>query len=224
MVATYNQIFNLAQTELVAIIHNDVYIFEKNWDRRVVHTFQTIESLGSLGFFGAAGCGPIGERLQDQEFPGQMAGISNLLEAEQHGIRLRQDWAPAAILDGFAMVFNREMIKKGGGLDPRYQYHHLYDRELPLMSLSLGYKNVVLNVPCHHQSGLTANRVGYQTWINQKLKRQDADKFTHDANTAYFKKKWSHALPLYINSNFSFRTGSWHQYPLKGNSILPHRL
>jgi hypothetical protein len=220
MVKTYNQIFDLTTTELVAVIHNDVYIYEKNWDRRVIKTFQAIESLGSLGFFGASGCGHIGERLQDVEKAGQMSGISNLLEAEQHGIRLRDDWVPAAILDGLAMVFNMEMIKKGGGLDLKYQFHHLYDRELPLMSLALGYKNVVLNIPCHHQSGLTANRPGYQQWINAATGNKAGDAFTHDQNSAYFKKKWAHALPLYINSDFSFRTGAFFHFPLKGDAIL----
>lgn len=220
MVKTYNQIFNLVKTDLVAILHNDVYVYEPGWDKRVIHVFNNIDKLGSVGFFGSAGCGLIGERLQDTEYPGQMAGLSNLLEAEQHGIRLAQDFLPAAILDGFAMIFNMDMIKAAGGLDPHYQYHHLYDRDLPLTALSLGYKNIILNIPCHHYSGTTANRTEYQTWIDQTLKRSNADKYTHDANTVYFKKKWAHALPLYIEPDFTFRKGRFYQYELKGDAIL----
>lgn len=220
MVKTYNQIFDTVTTDLVAILHNDVFVYELGWDKRVVKVFRDIPRLGCLGFFGAQGCGPIGERLQDPEFPGQMAGVSNLLEADRHGIRLTDPFRPAAILDGFAMVFSTEMIRNAGGLDSHYHYHHLYDRDLPLTSLALGYRNVVLNVPCHHQSGVTANRPEYQTWINNQLNRPDADKFTHDANTEYFKRKWAHALSLYVEPDFSFRTGCFMQFPLKGDAIL----
>lgn len=220
MVATYNQIFSLATTDLVAILHNDVFVFEKDWDQRVVRSFESLDKLGALGFFGAQGVGPIGERIQDPEYPGQMAGISNMLEGAKHGLLLREPYRACAILDGFAMVFNTEMIKKAGGLDQKYLYHHLYDRDLPLTSLSLGYKNIVLNVPCHHQSGVTANRAEYQTWINQKLNRTEgADVWTHDENSKVFAKKWKNSLPLYVESDFSFRKGQFGGWNFKGDHI-----
>ena len=225
MVATYNQIFNICETDLVAVLHNDVFVYEKNWDRRVIKYFETLSPLGALGFFGAQGVGQIGERIQDPEIPGQMAGITNLLEAEQHGIRLREPYRAAAILDGFAMIFNMEMVKKAGGLDTRYQYHHLYDRDLPLTSLSLGYKNIVLNVPCHHQSGVTANRHEYQAWIDQKLHlKSGGDAWTHDKNSHLFYDKWKDVLPLYIETDFSFRKGRFGQWNFKGDAILKARI
>ncbi len=221
MVATYNQIFSLVETDLVTVLHNDVYVFEKHWDQRVIKQFKTISKLGALGFFGAQGVGPIGERIQDPEYPGQMAGISNMLEGDKHGLKLREQSRACAILDGFAMVFDMAMIKKAGGLDANYQYHHLYDRDLPLTSLSLGYKNIVLNVPCHHQSGVTANRAEYQTWINQKLNQKEgADSFTHDENSKYFAKKWKNSLPLYVESDFSFRQGNFGGWNFKGDTIV----
>jgi len=221
MVNTYNQIFSLVQTDLVAVLHNDVYVYEKWWDRRVIHQFETIDRLGSLGFFGSQGVGPIGQRIQDPEFPGQMAGCSNLLEAEQHGLRLREPYRPVAILDGFAMVFDMQMIHAAHGLDTRYQYHHLYDRDLPLTSLSLGYKNIVLNIPCHHQSGVTANRHEYQAWIDRKLKmKAGADAWTHDHNSHLFYEKWKPYLPLYVEKDFSLRSGLKNGWTYKGDAIL----
>lgn len=224
LVATYNQIFSKVNTDLVAVLHNDVFVFEPFWDKRVIKAFQDLDRLGSLGFFGAAGVGVIGERLQDPEFPGQMAGLSNLLEAEQHGIRLQDPYRPAAILDGLAMVFSMEMISKANGLDTHYQYHHLYDRDLPLTSLALGYQNIVLNIPCHHQSGLTANRPEYQTWINQKTHQPAGDAWTHEINTQYFQKKWADSLPLYLEPDFSFRVGRQNGRVYKGDAILRHKV
>jgi GT2 family glycosyltransferase len=225
MVKTYQQIFDAVETDLVAILHNDVYIYEPNWDMRVVNAFTNDPQLGCLGFFGAQGVGTIGERIQDPRFPGQMAGISNMLEAEVHGARLSQDFSPAAILDGFAMVFRMDMIKKAGGLDQRYQFHHLYDRELPLMSLHLGYRNIVLNVPCHHVSGTTANHSEYQTWISAQLpQKAQADSWTHDENSRLFSQKWAGSLPLYVEDNFSFRQGKVGRWHFQGDRILHQKI
>ena len=225
MVETYNQIFAATDTDVVAVLHNDVYIYEKSWDRRVAGLFQTRDSLGALGFFGAQGVGTIGERIQDPEVPGQMAGLSNLMEASQHGIRLREPFRPVAILDGFAMVFRRTMLQKAGGLDTRYRYHHLYDRDLPLTSLALGYHNLVVNVPCHHQSGVTANRPEYQAWIDKQLnKPSGGDDWTHRQNSKLFYEKWHSVLPLYVEADGSYRKGRLGQWDFKGDAILKHRL
>jgi GT2 family glycosyltransferase len=220
MVRTYQQIFDAVDTDLVAILHNDVFVYEIGWDARLIQLFRSIKNLGCAGFFGSAGVGPIGERIQDIRFPGQMSGLSNMLEAESHGIRLDTDYLPVAILDGFAMIFNIKMIREGGGLDQRYQFHHLYDRDLPLTSLSLGYKNIVVNVPCHHVSGMTANRPEYQAWINTQLNSEFADDQTHRDNSKLFAQKWAHALPLYVESNWSFRKGRIGPYNFVGNAIL----
>ncbi len=220
MVKTYQQIFDNVTTDIVAILHNDVFIYENNWDHRVYRQFNNIDHLGSIGFFGAQGVGSIGERIQDTDFQGQMSGISNMLEASQHGIHMMDEYVPAAILDGFCMIFNMTMIKKAGGLDQRYHYHHLYDRDLPLTSLSLGYKNIVLNVPCHHVSGVTANRHEYQSWIDQKVGKDKSDSWTHQENSRLFAKKWSYALPLYVEPDFSFRAGRHRRWNFKGSAIL----
>lgn len=222
MVATYNQIFELTETELVAVLHNDVFIYEQDWDKRVIEAFAKIDRLGMLGFFGAQGVGEIGERIQDVAYPGQMSGISNMLEAEAHGIRMTSDFQPVAILDGFAMVFSMQMIRDIGGLDTRYQYHHLYDRELPLMSLAHGYRNVVLNVPCHHWSGMTANRSEYQGWINARLAQEAADDHTHRENSKVFAKKWEGCLPLYVEDDFGLRAGKHGSRVYAGDAILSH--
>ena len=36
----------------------------------------------------------------------------------------------------------------------------------------------------------------------------------------YFKKKWAHALPLYVEKDFSFRSGRQDSWTFKGNAIL----
>ncbi len=222
LLKTMQQAYENCNTDLLAIIHNDVMIYEKDWDKRVAKLFEEIDKLGGVGFFGSQGCGPIGERIQDVPNAGTMAGISNMLEAELHGMRMDQEWKPVAIFDGLAMIFSMEMLKKGNGFDQRYQYHHLYDRASALQSLALGYKNVVINVPCHHLSGITANRAEYQAWIDKKVGSSNftGDKYTHDENSRRFANIWKEALPLYVENDFSFRTGQQGQWDFKGDKIL----
>ncbi|MFA5013952.1 MAG: glycosyltransferase [Actinomycetota bacterium] len=208
LVKTYQQIYELCETDVLAIIHNDVYIYEQYWDRRILSYFEQMKDLGMAGFFGAQGCLPNGGRLQMSERADQAAGLSNMIEAEIHGMRMKEEWKPVAIFDGFALIFRMEMLKKNNGIDQNYQYFHLYDRELGLASLRLGYKNIVVNVPCHHVSGVTAVRPEYQEWINKKMGvEKDGDLLTHDRNTEIFKNKWGDVLPLYVNDDFSFRSG-----------------
>ncbi len=222
LLKTMQQAYENCETEVLAILHNDLLVYEKDWDKRVVKLFEEIDKLGGVGFFGSQGCGPLGERIQDVPSPSVMAGMSNMLEAELHGMRMDQEWKPVAIFDGLAMVFSMEMLKKGNGFDQRYKWHHIYDRDASLESLRRGYKNVVMNVPCHHLSGITANRPEYQKWIDLKVGTSGfvGDKYTHDENSRIFKEKFEKVLPLYVENDFSFRTGKQGQWDFKGDVIL----
>lgn len=222
LVKTYQQIFENCETEILAITHNDVAIYEFYWDVRVRKYFETIPDLGMVGFFGAQGCGPIGERIQDVPKYGTMAGMSNMLEAEIHGMRLEQEWRPAGIFDGMMMIFDMGMLRKGKGFDQRYLYHHLYDRAVSLQSLALGYKNIVVNVPCHHISGLTANRPEYQAWIDKKTNHQNytGDHWTHELNSQIFKQIWAPVLPFYVRDDFSFKNSPEGNWDYKGDKIV----
>jgi glycosyltransferase involved in cell wall biosynthesis len=224
MVATYNQIFNLCTTDLLAVLHNDVFIYEKGWDKRICQEFTGNPKLGLVGLFGSQGVGSHGERIQDRPKDVPFAGLSNMLEANVHGMLLTGHTLPVAIIDGFAMIFRQTMIRQAGGLDPRYQYHHLYDRELSLISLALGYQNLVINIPCHHVSSLTANQPQYQAWIDQQVHRPHADQWTHDTNAHYFAKKWASSLPLYIEADGTFKKGRSGQWNYKGDAILTARI
>jgi len=114
-----------------------------------------------------------------------------------------------------------EMLKKSKGFDQGYYYHHLYDRDASLESLRRGYKNIVVNIPCHHLCGVTANRAEYQTWIDKKTGHQGytGDKWTHETNSDIFQKKWEKVLPLYVRDDFTFKEGYESIWSYKGNQI-----
>lgn len=221
MVKSLQQAYENCETEILALTHNDVFVYEKNYDQRILSYFKKMPDLGGIGFFGSQGCGPIGERIQDVPERGICAGMSNMIEAEIHGMRLEEEWCSAAIFDGFFMAFRMKMLKQGNGFDQRYHFHHIYDRDASLESIRRGFKNIVVNVPCHHWCGMTANRSEYQKWIDKKVETQDhkGDKWTHDENSQLFKEKWAKALPLYVESDFSFRKGQYGNWNFKGDTI-----
>ena len=188
--------------------------------QRIISYFEEIPQLGMAGFFGAQGCLTDGARLQDTD-PGQMAGLSNMLEAEIHGVRMVKPWRSVAIYDSFCMVLNMKMLKAGGGFDTRYKFHHMYDRDMSLESLRRGFKNIVVDVPNHHIGGLTPEHKSYEDWLEGIIGRKHEDGQFHNENSELFKKKWEklNALPLYVNDDFSFRTG-----PLQiGNKMLEYK-
>ena len=208
MVKTMQYAYEMCETEILAIIHNDVFIYEKEWDQRVLRYFKEDEELGVAGFFGAEYIGVGADRSYCW---------SNMLEADHHGVRLVGPGSLAvAVLDGFCLVFRMDMLKKAGGFDQRYHYHHIYDKAACLQSLALGYRNIVVNIPCHHMSGITAERPQYQEWINREVGMNQADQWTHDENHKLFKEIWDPVLPLRVNWDFSYAIGG----DLKGNAIV----
>lgn len=231
LVKTYQQIIDLCETEYLSILHSDVFIYEKNWDQRIIRKFEEIDNLGAIGFFGAQGCDSNAGRIQDVEYYGQMAGWSDMLEAEIHGLRAKEEYRPAAVFDGFALSFKMEMLKKAGGIDQNYIYHHIYDREIGLVSLSLGYKNIILNVPCHHVGGLSTGDSRYLPSLRKELSFPDdknPDAYLHEKNTMYFIQKWKECLPVYVENDFTFRIKTENRFgtvvDYKGNKIVGYIL
>lgn len=215
--------------DVVVFIHNDVYIYEEDWDKRIVKTFEEMPDVGAIGLFGSEGVFTNGGRIQ--EVPaGRAAGWSNMLEAETHGMRMDSGVKYVSIFDGYFMAFRREVLDRFGGIDDRYVYHHLYDRDMALESLRHGFKNVVIDIPSHHASGMTANRPEYQEWITNKLRDEGVsldenkgDLYTHDENTRIFEEKWKGVLPLYVNGDGTYRCeGDIHGLPYTGDSIVQY--
>lgn len=227
MVKTIKQGYERATGDVVVFLHNDVYLYREDWDKYVLSFFEKYEGVGGLGLFGSQGVYVNGGRMQDVP-AGYAAGWSNMLEAEVHGVRMGNSFEYVSIFDGYFMAFRKNILDAVGGIDQRYKYHHLYDRDMSLEVLRHGYKNIVIDLPSHHASGMTANRPEYQNWITEKLRRDGVevddnrgDSWTHDENTRIFTEKWGGVLPLYVERDGSFRKGpAVHGYEYTGDKIV----
>lgn len=190
VLASMQQGYTESKGDVIAYLHNDLYVFDYGWNNRVIENFENDPRLGLAGFLGAEGAGKTG---------GRMNTCSNMLEAEIHGTRI-EETRKVAIFDGLALIARRGMLDQVGGFDQAYTYHHFYDRDISLASLFGGWNNLMIGVYCHHRSGVTANRPEYQTWIDNKMQTQNftGDKASYDASERHFIEKWSGKLPILI--------------------------
>lgn len=207
LVKTMQQGYEASSSEIITFVHNDVFLYEKDWDKRIENIFHDREDIGVVGLFGAAGVGSDGGRIQMVQ-QGKAPGYSGMIEAEVHGEKISPgSEVYVSIMDGFLMSVRKELLDKTGGFDQTYQWHHFYDRDLCLESIRHGYKNLVIGSPSHHWSGRTANQPEYQEMIKEKYgsgkfdhtSQYVGDKATHDDNMKRFGDKWGEVLPIYVD-------------------------
>src|SRR5262245_17122894 len=185
LLRSIQQAYELCDTDILILTHNDVWIYSSYWDKIIGNLFDDIYMLGGCGLFGGKGCGAGGHRLDT---------FGSLIDIEGHGRKMTMPWEPACVFDGFFMAYSREMLQKAGGFDQRYHMHHIYDLDSSLTSIDLGYKNIVANIPCHHLSGMTANNDAFATSGND----------VHQANSAKFFDKWLPKLGVSVDDNFNY--------------------
>ena len=185
-----NECWKEAKGDVIAILHNDVFVYEYGWDNRVMQQFQEKPKLGLAGFFGAKGCSNNG---------GRMMTMSNMLEAEIHGNRSLGQ-SRVVLFDGLSLIGRRAMFDLVGGFDEGYAYHHFYDKDISLASHFGGWENWFIGVYCQHKSGVTANRPEYQTFIDKKMGTTGftGDKTSLMKSEAYFLNKWKGKLPVIV--------------------------
>lgn len=180
--------------DIVAFMHNDLFLYEHGWNIRIQHYFDAIPGLGLAGFFGCKGLSHDGSRVHC---------MSNMDEAAHYGGRpVRGEWEPVVVLDGYSLICRRAMLDRVGGFDPGYLYHHYYDYDLSLASLANGFRNIVVNVPCAHPGGFTSWGQGYQAWIHAAMGVPGADGLLYQQNLNRFRNKWRHWLPIYVLPDF----------------------
>lgn len=187
VLASMQQAYRESKGDVIAILHNDVYVLEYGWDEVIVEEFTKDEKLGLAGFLGAKGTGKNG---------GRMYTMSNMLEAEYHGERVLTVQECLAF-DGLSLICNRGMLDMIGGFDQGYAFHHWYDRDISLASHKAGWTNKYIPIYFHHRSGITANRPEYgkQIAIKMGTKEGEGDLKSYQLSEAYFHSKWDWYLP-----------------------------
>ena len=214
IVKAWNQGIKASSGDIVAFLHNDLYIYDLGWDKIVYSLFEKIDKLGIVGFHGSPGT---------KENAGRLDAYSNLVEADIHGQRLIEEYLPVAILDGIAFICSKKMLLEVGGIDKNYKFFHVTDADLSLESLKAGYKNVVANVYCHHARGVTSNAPEYLEFVSKLTGEKDGNMYLMEQNRNYFNKKWGpegyDILPFYIEKDWSFLSPD-HELIFNGSPLI----
>jgi hypothetical protein len=176
--------------EVIIFMHNDLFLYDYQWVRVIQGVFEHASTnVGLVGTFGAKGCSNDGGRFEC---------YSNMLEAEIHSYRmLSGDRQEVTVLDGMLMACSRAMLDAGNGVDIEYSIHHFYDKDLSLESIQRGFRNYVVGIPVHHESGITANGQLFNDWANKHF-GDDGQMALYLKNERRFISKWSHALPMRV--------------------------
>jgi len=154
IVEAYQMIYKDTAEPILAHMHDDLVIHEKNWDLRVLKEFED-ESVGVVGFAGAPGIGhpDMYKHAYQGASLGRVGFKSNLRNAEVHGARFTGN-CDVAILDGLALFIRRSVLENEGGWPTGTPIgYFMYDGWACLTALRYGYKIRLVGVDCDHLGG-----------------------------------------------------------------------
>lgn len=182
-----NQGLKAAKYPYMAVIHNDVVIFEKDWLGKIVSAMDADPRIGIAGIAGR-------KEILKTGCVNEKSLKHNLQNEEDLGPAMVEDVAEVAVVDGLCFVIKRELLDKVRGLDEAFGYMHCYDLDISLQSIDAGYKNVVVKVEAMHvgNGGRTRNMKGYREIVKD-------DYGLLKKNCKILADKWRRILPLKVN-------------------------
>jgi cellulose synthase/poly-beta-1,6-N-acetylglucosamine synthase-like glycosyltransferase len=164
----FYEALDVTDADIIALFHNDYFVYEKGWHKKVVAEFERDDKLGMIGFIGSSEIDSAGGRgsCTSSNFTRKMTvvtdNVGNVINswegssAEEHGKRLL-DFMYAAVLDGCVMILRRKALEE---ILNRKDFPpmHFYDRIISTDLLKKGWKIGVLGIESSHISGQTVNK------------------------------------------------------------------
>lgn len=151
-----------SDVDYIFYTHNDVIMYEQNWDLKVKEILTANPNVGVAGFYGAKGIGTP-DVYKSPYAQHQMIRVENVSNCNRmskaHGYRninpkgaLFED---IAVMDGFSLIVKKDLLNQLNGFDRNFPPHHMYDNDICLESLDKGYRNIVIAMDCQHLGGRT---------------------------------------------------------------------
>ena len=164
--------------EYIGLMHNDLMLYEKGWDRRMLEAFEDDPELGLIGLCGSKEVDAMGGRgtytvcnfmgrevkVGEQVWRGQDPSAGRRIE----GIE------PAIVLDSLFMLFRRDVIPHLVHEDERWEditLAHFYDRIWPIRTIEAGYHVITMGSDNDHIGGMTTT--GNERYRNDCIKFLD---------------------------------------------------
>jgi len=177
-----NQGLDVAQSKYIAILHNDLLIFDDGW---LDHIVEFMERRPDVGLVGMAGRHSINE-------DGSLDLDTTVVNIRGYPYSHKPTWRLTEVvtIDGLGWV----MRNVGLRLDESFGLMHFYDLDLSLQYIEAGYRVYVASVEITHlaqdEERSTRSHFDYLNKIGGD------DKAYYDEVREKFRKKWQHMLPM----------------------------
>lgn len=188
-----NNIMEAVKADYYMMIHSDVEVYEKGWDTILIETIEEINSgdkkVGVIGGYGSMqlGSDDINITPYNKFQVGRahnFSGNKNRLPREHGFTEFTGVYYPCITLDGYWLTVKSDIRFWDNAP------HHMYDHDVCMTSLEMGYTNWTLNVDHNHQGGVSVCR---EDWTRDFTHTGDE---IHDLASIEFYNKWRHKLPM----------------------------
>jgi hypothetical protein len=155
----FQEIYESTTEPIISLCHDDLEIYEYNWDRRVLNEFND-PSVGLVGFAGGLGHGLPQMYKEPFHIPNLIRRdfISNMGDAEKHGYRFVGE-TDVAVLDGLALFVRRSVLDRwecGWPVNNPIGYF-MYSENLCCEVRRQGLRIRLVGVDCLHLGGKSSS-------------------------------------------------------------------
>lgn len=193
--------------DILVFMHNDVLLWEHNWDDRVRAEFSNRATLGLAGLFGAPGVAADGGRMfARSNMIGKEWGTEGILHGHIFG-----GTAPAAVLDSMCMMFRVSSLR-AVGIPDDWPPHHWFDRLFCARFIEKGWDVAIIGIAFDHYGGGSSGKVMDDfavKWAKRKghdMNLEEANAFLYAEGLRIWDRDYAHRMTLISDSDWNY---SW---------------
>lgn len=190
----------------IGLCHNDIFIYEKNWEKKLIDCFKKDEKLFLIGLAGTTAIDKSGGYASSMKtnFLGLKGQSQYFLGEPLRG------FSPVLAVDSLFMLFRKEAIELLD-IDESISLYHWYDRIWSMRLIEKGCHVGVYGASIDHKSGVTAFGAKYKEnaikWCedNNLNYRPDADETIYKYLQKKYVEEFKHIIPAKIDKNWKIK-------------------
>ena len=164
-----------AGNRVLCFMHNDVFIFKKNWIAEIHDFISKTPNVGIVGLYGAK------TLRKDGSFRGK-----TIVHSKKDSPSIVKSFERVAVVDGLLMAIQVSVFEKIGGFNEVFPIHY-YDKDISLRAFKNNFVNYVLNIPYEHQCAVSRKEIKEENKIREEARN-------------VFIKIWEDFLPMDVNT------------------------